>query len=386
VKRVEALLAANRDLLDQRPSDGQPVEALIRRGWDAFLLALEDQEVDAIETSGQWPTHTPPSLRDLIEESRAVSKQPDEHPRAEQPRASASGSLRRRETPRKHAQVKAFATLILPLAEEASRIIDVGSGHGHLTREIAEQIDRPVLGLERNEQLLARARELSGADFQQTDVLLDGLHLQPDDLVIGLHACGELGDIMVESAAETGASIALIGCCLQKRRSARRSFASELELPKRILGLSNLTARDTGVEATRAENLAARERRLALHRLLSAIAPLRHGAEIDGLNRRAAHEPLETLVARAFVHRSLKSPSPAAIAEAGRWAKEMYPRARRLALPRSMLARPLEVFVLLDRKTHLERHDFTVRTGSVFPPEVSARNLALISRRRLHLS
>lgn len=378
--RAEALLDEYRDLLGERPSDGTPSRSLVMRGWDEFLLALTDPEVDDIEVHNAWPDRTPNTLRDLIDEARAVC----DHPAW--PLPSGSGPRKKLETPRKHEQVRAFAAAILPLAKTATRILDVGSGHGHLTRAIAEQIDRPVIGLERDPKLFARASDLGGAIFEQTDVLLEGLALQPDDLVIGLHACGELGDAMVSAAARSGASIALVGCCLQKRRGPRESFASDLTLSRRILGLSNLTARDRGVEASRRENLAARERRLALHHLLSQIAPLRYGAEMDGLNRRVAHEPLPTLVARAFAHRGLRQPSPAAIDAAARCAAERFPRARRLSLARSMLARPLEIFVLLDRKAELESRDFTVRTGSVFPPAISARNLALIGDRRLHPS
>ncbi len=281
---------------------------------------------------------------------------------------------------------------MLPLAANATRVVDVGSGHGHLTRDIAERIALPVVGLERDVALADRARELAkeeSATFAVTDVLRDGLGLGGGDCVIGLHACGELGDAMVEAVARSGGALALVGCCLQKRRaSSRRSLcatgerAGALDLPKAHLGLSNLTARDDGVEATRTENLAARERRLALHRLLTAaVGELRLGAEIDGLNRRAAHRDLASLVARAFAARSLPAPPPAAVAEAARWASAHHARARRLALPRSLLARVLEVFVLLDRARYLEERGFVVEVGSIFPPSVSARNLALLARR-----
>jgi hypothetical protein len=154
----------------------------------------------------------------------------------------------------------------------------------------------------------------------------------------------------------------------------------ELELPRRLLGLSNLTARDQGVEASRSDNLAARERRLVLHRLLTQRwGPMRLGAEIDGLNRRAAQRDLSFLVARAFAHRGAAAPSAAAIDEAARWACEAHARARRLSLPRALLARVLEVYVLLDRAMVLERRGLVVRVGTVFPVDVSARNLALVA-------
>jgi hypothetical protein len=404
------LVADSRDLLDGRPmpshgpSDPEPVAALVARGWAPFLLACDDAQLDTFEALGldaQWPDDTPASLRSLVETARSICAIP-----AFAPTTSTSGSSspmssrrapRRSETPRKRAQIDAFARVILPLANDASRIIDVGSGHGHLTREIAERIARPVVGLERDVLLTDRARRLSllsparspSPTFAQTDVLRDGLVLADGDCAIGQHACGELGDAMVETAASSGASLALVGCCLQKRRPLSRTPLCDegrsdggLALPRDLLGLSNLTARDDGVEASRAENLAGRQRRLALHRLLCADGTVvRPGAEIEGLNRRAAQGDLSSLVARAFALRGRPAPSGEAVAEAALWARRYHARARRLSLPRAMLARVLEVFVLLDRARHLEERGYDVAVGALFPPEVSARNLVLVAKR-----
>ena len=390
------LVADHRDVLDARPGEEEPPPALLARGWAPFLLSCDDAQLDAFEVHGldaAWPEETPRSLLDLVARARdvcAIPAMPVSPPR------SRTLPTRLRETPRKRAQVDAFASVLLPLAAGATRVLDVGSGHGHLTRAIAERISRPVIGLERDAALAERARLLSSSSsapspvFALTDVLRDGLPVTEADCVIGLHACGELGDTMVESVARTGASLALVGCCLQKRRALSRAPlcsghapGSELELPRDLLGLSNLTARDEGVEATRVQNLAGRARRLALHRLLSRHEPaLRLGAEIEGLNRRAAQGSLSSLVIRAFARRGLPAPTPARIEEAAVWAHMHHARLRRLSLPRALLARALEVFVLADRARHLEERGYVVTVGTLFPPEVSARNLVLVARTR----
>ena len=363
------------------------------RGWSSFLLSFDDQQLAALEIHGhdaEWPGGAPPSLLELARHAREVCAIPS---LAGARDGAAPRPARRLETPRKAAQIDAFARLILPLATRARRVVDVGSGHGHLTREIAERIALPVVGLERDVSLAGRARTLSKAaspSFAVTDVLRDGLSLAGGDCVIGLHACGDLGDAMVESVARRDASIALVGCCLQKRGAISRrplcvappELGEALDLPRVLLGLSNLTARDDGVEATRAENLAGRERRLALHRLLSeGDDTLRFGSEIDGLNRRAAQRDLASLVARAFALRGRPLPSAAAIEDASVWARAEHARSRRLSLPRAMLARVLEVMVLLDRARYLEEHGFSVTVGALFPATVSARNLALVAER-----
>ena len=390
------LVAAHRDLLDARPGRADAPAALFTREWASFLLALDDDELAALEIGGHdaaWPSRTPPSFVALADAARHVCALPMViEPSLASGVEVARPAQRRLEKPRKRAQIDAFARIILPLATSAERIIDVGSGHGHLTREIAERIARPVIGLDRDDGLAARARSLpttASPSFAVTDVLREGLTLTAGDCVIGLHACGELGDVMVESAARSGAAIALVGCCLQKRRASSRAplcaapfagAAGALDLPRGVLGLSNLTARDDGVEATRAENLAGRERRLALHRLLEDDgAVLSLGAEIEGLNRRAAQRELGSLVARAFAARGRPAPSVSAIEEAASWARAQHAEVRRLSLPRSLLARVLEVLVLADRARYLEERGRDVTIGLLFPANVSARNLVLAS-------
>jgi SAM-dependent methyltransferase len=383
-------VAENRDVLDARPGgEGGVPETLVSRGWSDFLSSLEEGELEAVESDGldaAWPERTPESLRSLVRRAREVCTMP-----ALVPAAARAAALRPGETPRKRAQIDAFGALVLSVAASAARVVDVGSGHGHLTRAIAERTGRPVIGLERDAALAGRARAMSrggGPSFAVTDVLRDGLAPLPGDCFVGLHACGELGDAMVTSVARApGTSLALVGCCLQKRRELSRlplcpvpGMEEKLELSRRLLGLSNLTARDEGVEASRSENLAGRERRLALHRLLAdRWGPMRLGAEMDGLNRRVARLELSALVARAFARRGAPAPSARAIDEAARWAREAHARARRLSVPRSLLARVLEVYVLLDRAMHLGRGGFAVRIGTAFPGDVSARNLALVA-------
>lgn len=371
------LLRAHLDVLEARVVGGEVPRALVDRGWSDFLLSLDDAALEAIEGGGAWPSSTPSSLRALIEGARAACELPAF-------RAVTATAQRMGETPRKRAQIDAFTQAIAPLARGAARVVDVGSGHGHLTRDIAERTQAPVVGLERDAGLAERARAFGDeATFVVRDVLRDGLDLESDDCVIGLHACGELGDTMVEAAARSRASIALVGCCPQKRRSEiRQPLTSRgIAVGRRTLGLANLVVRDVGVEATRRENVEARERRLALHRLLLPLEPgLRHGAEIEGLNRRRAHEPLEALVARAFDVRGLEAPTAEAIEEARLWAREHHARARRLSLPRTVLARVLEVHLLRDRARYLEERAFDVTVGALFPAYVSARNLALIAK------
>jgi SAM-dependent methyltransferase len=388
---ASALVAETLDVLVARPR-GLAVPAILQsRGWAEFLLTLDDSELHALECDGldaTWPTRTPATLLDVLARASAATNLP-----AVSTAASAASSLRRHLTPRKDAQVDAFVEVLAVPARGAQRVVDVGSGHGHLTREIAARLGRPVVGLERDARLVARARDLAAAQpavqFERSDVLADGLALHDGDCVIGLHACGVLGDAMVRAVVEHAdrgddVRLVLVGCCLQKRSEEVRAafMLGGPQIPRDILGLSNLTARDEGVEASRSDNLKGRERRLALAQLLEdAGVEVRQGAELVGLNRRAAHDTLEVLAQRAFTRLGRAVPSAVALAQASAHAAAVHARTRRLSLPRHTLARVLEVAVLADRALWLQHHGFTVQAGPLFPATVSARNLVLVAQR-----
>ncbi len=395
LRAVASVLDLHRDVLDSRP-DVQvrdrslpPATALMARGWAPFLLDLDDASVDALEAcgvDGDW-TAAPPSLRAFVESVACATALPTLLA------PSAGEAPRCGERAHKQQQVDAFAHLVASVAGAATRIVDVGSGHGHLTRALAAAMSAPVVGLERDRDFAARARELAAragaanVAFEVVDVVRDGLAVRPADCVVGLHACGELGDVVARAAAGSPSSVSVVfvGCCLQKQQSTVRrplSIDTTLVLPKPLLGLSNLTPGDVGVEARRVDNLVGRRHRIALRLLLAQAGVfVRPRAELEGLNRRATHAALHELVAVAFNVRGLAPPTAKAINDAGDDAATLHARFRRLALPRSLLARAIEIFVVLDRGALLQAHGFDVSAGVLFGVRVSPRNIALVASR-----
>jgi hypothetical protein len=98
-----------------------------------------------------------------------------------------------------------------------------------------------------------------------------------------------------------------------------------------------------------------------------------------GLNRRLAHRPFSDLVERALSLRGLEPASPHEIAEHERMGSIEFGRMRRFALPRAMMARPLEVTVAFDRATLLEEQGYQAQVTEVFEMDVTPRNLATIA-------
>lgn len=362
------------------------------RGWASWLLALPEPAVATAEIEGLWAlfanpgarTEAPPDLVRLALTAERALDLPD----------LAGGSTAPPRWPgikaRKAAQVAGFAAALAPLIGPGARVVDFGAGHGHLTAHLALAFGVDAVGLERDLELVesARARHGDAVRFVAADLLADaGIELGVGDVVVALHACGPLCDRALDRAAEAGAAVGWASCCLHRFGAAGwRPSASPLSgapspfVPAEALGLGNLALGAQGVEASRAENLAARDRRRALRHLLAArgvaIAP---GAELAGLNRRRAHDELETLANQVFAASWLNPPATAELATAARLAALDSARARRLELPRAALGRLFELAVNLDRARRLRDRGLQVTLGTVFDARHSPRNLGGIA-------
>ena len=395
-RALERTLATLRPVLDivaQRVDEAEVPAWCRERGWDSYLLALSNTDLERSEALGlaqvaESLPHLPPGLAELAARVRELSALPSLRATAIE---SAPDDVRG-VSHRKQRQLSALLGSLGSLVTPARRIVDVGAGSGHFTRLSAQHFSREALGLERNPERVARAQQRAGtgaefnAQFAVVDALSDGLALRPDDLAIGLHACGELGDSLVAAVAESGADLALVSCCLQKIRAAERRSLSQqaagFVLSKDILGLSNLTSRALGVEASMEHNLRGREARYALRQLLRArglqVPP---NAELHGINRRRAQVGLAEIAARALAQRGLEPATPAELAHHEAGARRDSQVIRRLSLPRNMLARVVELCVALDRAARLTESGYFVRVATLVESAVTPRNISLFASR-----
>jgi SAM-dependent methyltransferase len=395
LSRALAVLHPVLDIVDQPIDDGDSIEWCHRRGWEEFLLALSDADLRRAEETGLLGVlrarhDAPPSLLILAEEVDVATRLPRVLVDSMAlPKASLRGV-----SSRKQEQLASLLAALSPLALHAERLVDVGAGSGHLSRLAAELFRRPTVGVDRDTQrsqaasawAAQRARDVGGLEleFVVADACRDPWSFAPSDLLIGLHACGELGDRLVTAAAGARADLTLVSCCLQKIRAPERRgsslAAASFALRRAALGLTNLSTGADGVETSLEESLRAREVRFALRRLLRArgviLAP---GEEMRGINRRRARDGLAELAQRAFAARSLPAPTAAELSEHEREAARGYAIVRRLSLPRNLLARLVELCVVLDRAATLEERGYAVRVATFCERRVTPRNLALFA-------
>jgi len=381
------------DIAAERPRGPEPPAFCQTRDFTDFLANLSQDELARCETEGlanRLPLleNVPPQLaklaRDLLEITRLPQKVPTDKPTPIGKRRSVSE--------RKQSEIEALLTLVAPLAARANRVVDVGAGRGHFTRIAAEIFDRDVVGIERVPERVDTAERLGAgtrASFILRDATQEALGLEARDLAIGLHACGALGDQLITEAAEARADVALVSCCLQKIGTSQRlpfsrlANAAGLSLSKETLGLSNLMSRQQGVESTLGETMDARRKRWALGRLLRERGiPGQLGEEMRGVNRRWAHRPFAELVQKVLQQRGLEAASTTEIEEQDRLGTIEFDKVRRFSLPRSMLARALEVTVALDRAVYLEEHGYDADVVELCPIEVTPRNLAIVASTR----
>ena len=130
------VLASVRDVVAERPGGADPPAWCERRGWTPFLAALSPDEVQRAELDG-LAAHVasfPGAPADLVDLARAVVAL------TTLPTVDAMATADvdpRRASPRKRSQVAAFAALVGRVGVSPSRVVDLGSGHGHLTRHLA---------------------------------------------------------------------------------------------------------------------------------------------------------------------------------------------------------------------------------------------------------
>lgn len=103
------------------------------------------------------------------------------------------------------------------------RVVDLACGHGLLAHILLLLDDSSSLALAVDRRIPEQAAKLSvclvecwprlagRVEFLEMD--LRQVTLQPDDLVVSVHACGGLTDLVLEQALTAGSRVAVLPCC-----------------------------------------------------------------------------------------------------------------------------------------------------------------------------
>ncbi|MBX3245858.1 MAG: methyltransferase [Myxococcales bacterium] len=386
------------DVVELRPSGSEAPVWAAARGWDAFLGAISDEALrEAQADPAGWLrtcADAPPSLRALAEAASRLVRRFEPSPALAPTPAAAR---ERHVKARKHAQLGPLVEVARRRFPDASRVVDFGAGHGHLTRALLRELALPeALGVDWDAGRVARATELAraaaragavGPRFVHADASREERTLRRGDLVVGLHPCGALGDALVGRARDAGAHVLAVSCCFQKigasareassARARRRGFV----VPRHALGLANLSPESFEGSADVSAKQDGRRTRHALRALLEGRGlSLGPGDEARGVPKDRVRRGLAEIAELACRARGLTPPTPHELELAEARASVEHARVARFSLPRHALGRVLELAIVLDRACVLEEAGYEVEVAPLFPARVSPRNLGIVAR------
>lgn len=103
------------------------------------------------------------------------------------------------------------------------RVVDLACGHGLLSQILLLLDQKSPEALAVDRQLPDSAATLAAAlrkdwprlegQIRFVEAEIEGLELTADDLVVSVHACGQLTDLILERAVAAGARVAVLPCC-----------------------------------------------------------------------------------------------------------------------------------------------------------------------------
>lgn len=303
---------------------------------------------------------------------------------------------------RKWQQLQAFSAALSP-DKGNGEFIDCCCGKGHLSRFVAEQYRRPVLGLELDADLVEQARGLSTklnlADcrFHRCDVLSADLRRELGATsgeaaghLIALHACGFLHHSLLKRASENKlARISIAPCCYHKLFSKAQThypFLSQQAHRANFSTLDQLSFEHVRSSVRQAVTINARQRQqsqqLQAWRLGFDLLQRKLSSSDNYLNTPSVSSKLLTQGFEAFCRylaEQKQLPLPRGIdyqhfEDAGR---QRYAQVVRLDLVRMAFRRLLELCLVLDQACYLEEQGYRVELRRFCSTELTPRNLIL---------
>ncbi|MEO8520209.1 MAG: methyltransferase [Acidobacteriota bacterium] len=119
------------------------------------------------------------------------------------------------------------------------RVVDLAAGHGLLAQALLLLDDTSPLAVAVDRRIPASARKLQAevtaawprlagrVSFVSGD--LDRVAILPTDVVVSVHACGALTDVVLERAVSAGARLAVLPCCHHHSSADARRFAGWMD-------------------------------------------------------------------------------------------------------------------------------------------------------------
>lgn len=278
-------------------------------------------------------------------------------------------------------------------SDNIKRIVDMGAGHSHLSANFGEKLGLSVLAVDRDNGLLRTSKKLYGnvpnLTWHQACIGTprEDVQVGRNDMLVGLHACGSLGDHLVQKAVQSDVSaVLLVSCCLQKLGPDlpfRHPLSSVVINDKHLLKLLQTDRRILGVtNRSRNASQSSRQGRITRYALRKLLVDrglhFRNGHEVHGLSRHALKHGLKYVAEKiADLHQFDLYLSEDEARERMEAAAADYRAVRAFSVPRAVAGEILEMAIVLDRAARLEEAFDTVRTTRLWPESVSVKNMGI---------
>ena len=366
--------------------------------WCASQAEHGPEDAEQAWMDERLPCDAPTELESLLAQSRALT----EVPALTEVSALSEADLRpqarpRRIKARKWEQVLGAESVMAAMVA-GRRVVDWCGGKGHLGRRLAARgATRQLLLVDHTAALLA-AGQADGkkAGLNVNTVCADVLDeantplveaLRPDDAMVALHACGDLGARALHLANERGLRVfGHAPCCWVRTNTPNMSGSSAVGRAGGIhleLETLRLATADEGWGPMRRRELRRKALawRLALDHLVRRQTGSHHYTPIRVVPRSWLDGDFETFVYHAAHHNSLPLPPSWDAEEVQNIGQQAARQVRAQGLVRAPFRRVLELWLVLDRAQVLVEAGWQVEVGTFCSTAATPRNLWMRARR-----
>jgi hypothetical protein len=288
-------------------------------------------------------------------------------------------------------------------SEKLGHIIDIGGGVGHLCQHLIQYNQATATSIDMNQELQDKgAKRISRLypevkdkiAFENIEVDKSNLNnifdksIQRNSKLLGLHSCGELSNHLIDLFINSEISSFInIGCCYHKIDKeinlSKESKFGPLEISNQAKTLATRTYKKlTLVEFQKRE--AVKRKRYALQILLYNKFGIREFVGVGNAKIIEYEKPFSDYATKKLA--AIEFDHNLSAKELNDFYKDKVVQDEitfmlRCGIFRSLFARPIELYIILDRAMYLEDHGHKTEMVEIFDNAKSPRNIAISSSR-----
>jgi len=293
---------------------------------------------------------------------------------------------------RKLEQIQAFAT---EMQKGDLPVLEWCAGKGHLGRWLCFSQQREVTSLEWQEALCIEGQQQAeklklSQNFIQADVLAEGTskHLNTEQQVVALHACGDLHIRLLQLASQSGTKqLDIVPCCYhligaeQYQALSTQAQQSTLgQLSRDELKLAVQAQVTAGERVTRLRHIEVMWR-LAYQELYQALQGVTHYRPLSSVPKRWFSGEFSAFAQWAASQHQWQIPADTHWEHYLQLGQQRHLLVQKMQLVRSLFRPLLEQWLVLDRALFLQQQGYQVQVKQFCDYQLTPRNLMISARK-----